>query len=182
MRMTNKMAVALGAITVAGAVGLSTFAMADSDRGRKGGGHYSERHHHGHGHHGRSHYKQAKMQDRMLERFDADKDGKLTQAELDQSRKDLIAKHDTDKDGNLSLEEFKALWLEVFQRRVVRGFQRIDTDGDASITVEEFLKPYSRTVERMDRNDDGTLDENDRKRRHHHDRDRDDDRKDEKKG
>lgn len=173
MRMTNKMAVALGALTVAGAVGLSTFALADYERDRKGGRHWEHHHKAGqHRHHG-WHHRARKHQARMLERFDGDKDGKLTQEELDQSRRDLLAKHDADKDGNISLEEFKALWLEVFQRRVVRGFQRIDTDGDASITVEEFLKPYSKTVKRMDRNEDGVLDDNDRKRRHDRDRDND---------
>ncbi len=107
---------------------------------------------------------------RMMERFDSDKDGKLTQKELDESRKALLAKHDADKDGNLSLGEFKQLWLEVMDRRVVRGFQRIDRDGDAAITADEFLKPFSNVVERMDRNDDGVLDEQDRSKRHwrHH--------------
>lgn len=176
MPVSNKIAVAVGALAIAGAVGVSSFAMADNERGGKRG-HHSERHHgHGHNH---AHKRARKYRARMMERFDADKDGKLTQDELDQSRKDLIAKHDADKDGNISLEEFKTLWLDVFQRRVVRGFQRIDTDGDASITTEEFLKPFSKTVERMDRNDDGVYDENDSKRRHHRDHDR---KNDEKKG
>ena len=73
----------------------------------------------------------------MLERFDSDKDGKLTQAELDASRKALVQKYDTDKDGKLSLSEFEALWLDVRCRRMVRGFQYIDEDGDALITVEK---------------------------------------------
>ena len=67
--------------------------------------------------------------------------------------------------GKLTLAEFEALWLEFMRQRMVRGFQRIDRDGDAEITIVEFLEPYSRIVERMDRNEDGVLDKNDRRKR-----------------
>lgn len=107
--------------------------------------------------------------ERLLERFDTDKDGKLTQEELDAARKDLLAKHDADKDGKLSLQEFEPLWLEVMRRRMVRGFQRLDRDGDAAVTLEEFLKPFAHTVEVMDRNGDGSVSRGDRRRhRGHH--------------
>ena len=79
------------------------------------------------------------------------------------SRKDLVEKYDTDKDGKLSLSEFERLWLDVKRRRMVRSFQYIDEDGDAMITVEEFLKPYSETVERMDRDGDGSISRDDRR-------------------
>ncbi len=101
----------------------------------------------------------------MLERFDSDKDGKLTQAELDASRKALVQKYDTDKDGKLSLSEFEALWLDVRRRSMVRGFQYIDEDGDALITVEEFLKPYANAVEKRDRDGDGAISRDDRRKR-----------------
>lgn len=114
-----------------------------------------------HGHGGMWRHR-GKRIERLLERFDADKDGELTQAELDASRKELLEKYDTDKDGKLSLSEFERLWLEVMRRRMVRSFQYIDEDGDAAITVDEFLKPYADTVERMDRNGDGAISRDDR--------------------
>ena len=114
-----------------------------------------------HGHGGMWRHR-GKGIERLLERFDADKDGELTQAELDASRKELLEKYDTDKDGKLSLSEFERLWLEVMRRRMVRSFQYIDEDGDAAITVDEFLKPYADTVERMDRNGDGAISRHDR--------------------
>lgn len=122
--------------------------------GKRGGGHMGR-------HHGRGH-----RMKRMMHRFDTDKDGKLTQAEIDGSRKALVAKHDANADGQLTLAEFQNLWLEVRRRRMVRSFQRIDEDGDAAITLAEFLEPFSRIVERMDRNEDGVLDKQDRRRRH----------------
>lgn len=103
--------------------------------------------------------------ERLLERFDTDKDGRLTQAELDDARKTLLAKHDADKDGKLTIAEFEALWLEFSRPRMVRNFQGLDRDGDAGVTVEEFLRPYADTVERMDRNGDGTVSRDDRRGR-----------------
>ena len=102
---------------------------------------------------------------RLMERFDTNKDGKLTQKELDDARRALLAKHDGNKDGKLSLKEFESLWLEVRRRAMVRSFQRLDADGNAAVTVDEFLKPFSRLVERFDRNEDGALSKDDRRGR-----------------
>jgi len=160
MRKGTKIALAASALVLAGAAGLSSLAIADS-RSSHGWGHHGMGHkgmrHHGMGHKGKGMH-------RMMERFDTNEDGKLTQEELDDARKKLLATHDGDKDGKLSLAEFEKLWLEVKRQRMVRSFQRIDRDGDASITLDEFLKPYAKMIERMDRNDDGVLDSKDRRR------------------
>lgn len=173
MRKGTKIALAASALVLAGAAGISSMAVAEY-RGSHGGKNHNASYSHGYhgwghhgGRHGKGHHRGPRMT-RMLERFDTNEDGKLTQEELDDARKALLAKHDGDKDGKLSLAEFEKLWLEFMHRRMVRGFQRIDTDGDASITVEEFLKPYSKMVERFDRNEDGALDEQDRRHWRHH--------------
>lgn len=171
MRKGTKIALAAGALALAGAIGVSSLAIADY-RGHGGGKHHGwkyqgMKHHAGYrqgGWHGKKRYKGWGME-RLMERFDVDGDGKLTQAEVDEARKALLAKHDGDGDGKLTLAEFEKLWLEVMRQRMVRGFQRIDRDGDAAITSEEFLKPFSKVVERMDRNDDGALDKEDRRHR-----------------
>ncbi len=103
--------------------------------------------------------------ERLLERFDTDKDGKLTQAELDTARKTLLEKHDADKDGRLTIAEFEPLWLEFSKPRMVRNFQGLDRDGDSGVTTEEFLKPYADTVDRLDRNGDGAVSTDDRRGR-----------------
>jgi hypothetical protein len=116
----------------------------------------------------------------MLEQLDTNKDKKLTQEEIDEARSTLLTSHDTNKDGQLTLQEFEAVWLEQMRQMMVRQFQRLDRDGNAVVTVEEFSKPFSGIVARLDRNDDKVLDESDRGRgRHGWWRDRDGNRGDE---
>ena len=93
----------------------------------------------------------------IIETFDIDKDGKVTQAEIDQTRKDQFAKYDSNHDGVLSLEEYQALWLDAMRRMMVRQFQANDADGDARITVEEFTARFDDLVRDRDRNGDGVL-------------------------
>jgi Ca2+-binding EF-hand superfamily protein len=171
MRKGTKIALAAGAIAILGAAGLSSTAIAEY-RGSHGMGHHGMGHKGMMGMHGKGHKSMMGMHRkghkgrgmaRMMERFDANEDGKLTQEELDGARKKLLTAHDANKDGKLSLAEFEKLWLEVKRQRMVRGFQRIDRDGDASITLDEFIKPYAKMIERMDRNDDGVLDSEDRR-------------------
>lgn len=171
MRKGTKIALAAGAIAIVGAAGLSSMATADS-RGSGGTGYHGWSHH-GSGHHGMGMQRRGYRgmghkgwgMQRMMERFDTNEDGKLTQEELDEARKTLLAAHDADKDGKLNLAEYEKLWLEVKRQRMVRSFQRTDRDGDASITIDEFLKPYAKMVARMDRNNDGVLDSEDRGKR-----------------
>lgn len=176
MRKTTKIAVAVGALALVGAGAVSTLAVADARDGDRGPGkqgysqhmrgqHHARYQHDGRRHHARGGHRSDRGYVMLMERFDADKDGKLTQDELDTSRKELVAKFDTDKDGKLTLEEFQSLWLDFMHKRMVRGFQRIDEDGDAVITIEEFIKPYGNVLERMDRNGDGVLDKEDRRAR-----------------
>lgn len=177
MRKGTKIALAAGALTLVGAAALSTMATAEY-RGSGNWGHHggAMKGHgqHGMGMHGRGMHRMGmhgmghggRGMDRMLERFDTNEDGKLTQEELDDARKKLLAAHDSDKDGKLSLAEYEKLWLEVKRQRMVRSFQKVDRDGDASVTIDEFLKPYAKIVERMDSNGDGALDRDDHRKRH----------------
>ena len=91
----------------------------------------------------------------LLETFDTNGDGQLTQAEIDGFRAERLAKFDTDGNGTLTLQEYEALWLDAFRERMVDAFQRHDDDG--IVTTEEFNDPYATMVARMDRNDDGVL-------------------------
>ena len=93
----------------------------------------------------------------MFDTIDADRDGKLTQAEIDTARNDRHAVHDADGDGNLSLEEFAGLWHETTRPLTVRAFQMLDTDGNAVITRAEYDRPLAGIVERFDRDRDGGL-------------------------
>lgn len=102
-----------------------------------------------------------------LEEFDANDDGKLTQVEVDQVQGQRYKKYDKDANGKLSLSEFQALWLEMSRRQMVRRFQRLDQDGDAIITMDEFTARSRRLVQRKDRNEDGALSYADMRRGYH---------------
>ena len=78
----------------------------------------------------------------MLELYDLNKDGKLTQDEIDKARADQLAKFDANKDGKLNLQEYQALWLDAMHERMVRAFQAHDSNGDGEITVAEFQKRF----------------------------------------
>lgn len=114
------------------------------------------------GHGGMGH---GMMFEQMLDRFDANNDGKIGKDEVTSARTSALATYDTDKDGKLSLAEFKPLWAEYAEQRMVRGFQRLDADGDAAVTADELTKATDRLFARLDRNDDGAIDKSDRRGR-----------------
>ncbi len=104
----------------------------------------------------------------LIERFDTDRDGKLTQAEIDQARSDRLARFDTDGDGRLSLKEFEALWLDHMRERMVDSFQYLDNDGDGALTNQEYLDPFASIVAYKDKNNDGALELGELSRRSGH--------------
>ncbi len=94
---------------------------------------------------------------RMFETFDANDDGRITQAEIDAFRKGQFDEHDANKDGKLTLQEYQNLWLAVMRERMVDAFQRHDDDGNAEVTLEEFSERFSRMVRRLDGDGDGAI-------------------------
>lgn len=114
----------------------------------------------------------------LMQRYDANKDGKVTQQEIDTNRTEWHGKFDTDKNGSLNLKEFEALWLEAKRQEMIREFQRLDPNGDAALSLDEYKEPLSRIVANRDRNGDGVVSKEDRrggKHRWHGDRDDDGD-------
>jgi Ca2+-binding EF-hand superfamily protein len=159
--MKKLIAGGIAALALAAAVPLIATAGDDSrdDRGGHGmrGGHHGEhgmRGHHGDGHGGRD--ARIRMTE-MLETYDADGDGSIGQAEVDEWRANRLREFDTDGDGQLSLDEYQALWLDAMRERMVDQFQAHDDDGDGQVTVEEFGERTARLVMMRDRNDDGVL-------------------------
>lgn len=141
MRKRTKIALAAGVSSLVVVGGIAGFAHANMG-GRHGGGH------------------RAMMA--MAERYDANKDGKISQEEIDKNRTDRHGEFDGDKNSTLSLDEFKGLWLKANQERMVREFQQFDRDGNAQVTLGEYMAPLAQTVAEMDRNNDGVLSKDDR--------------------
>jgi len=136
-----------GVAGLAGITAVAGFAMADMDGGWRGRGH------------DRGMFWQG-----MMERYDANKDGKVTQDEIDNNRQAWYAEFDIDKDGKLSLVEFEKLWLKARHRMMVREFQFFDTDGDGNVTILEYKGPLEDLVAERDRNGDNALSRDDRPR------------------
>lgn len=102
----------------------------------------------------------------MLDYFDANKDGKLTQAEIDETRQGRFTTFDKNSDSALTLDEFEALWLDAMRERMVDRFQDHDNDGDGKVTTDEFGRHFAQMVQFMDRNGDGVIDAADMRRGH----------------
>lgn len=145
MQKKTKMALAATALVLVAAGGIARLAHAGRDGGMMGMGR-----HHGH------------MMMDMAERYDTNKDGKITQDEIDKNRADWLAEFDADKNGTLSLDEFKGLWLKARQELMVREFQEFDRDGNAQVTLDEYKSPMAQIVSNMDQNNDGALSKDDR--------------------
>jgi EF hand len=109
----------------------------------------------------------------LMERYDANRDGALSQEEVDTNRTQWHGEFDKDKSADLSLSEFEALWLKARHEMMVREFQEFDRDGDGKLTLDEYKAPLNAMVSRLDRNGDGLINKDDRFRRG---RDDDDDR------
>ncbi|SDT97857.1 EF-hand domain-containing protein [Stappia sp. ES.058] len=134
MTRFKKIAVAALAVTLTGAVALPAIADRGGHGWGKGSGHKwgMSRGHHSGGH-GR-----GMMAMRFMERFDTDADGKVTQTEIDATVAEMYGAADADSSGGVTLEEFKAAYARELSDRKVRAFQRLDTDGDGSVTKAEF--------------------------------------------
>ncbi|MCX6846404.1 MAG: EF-hand domain-containing protein [Verrucomicrobia bacterium] len=90
----------------------------------------------------------------LLEKFDKDKDGKLSfeereamkadrQKASEEQRKVMLEKFDADKDGKISPEEREAIQAnrqnEMEERRKA-DFEKFDADKDGKLSYEEFVK------------------------------------------
>ncbi len=93
----------------------------------------------------------------MLSAIDTNKDGALSQDEINAAVNARFSEFDADKNGNLSLTEFEALWAEITKPMAVRAFQFLDPDGDAALSKAEIDSRFGSVVADFDRNGDGVL-------------------------
>ena len=95
--------------------------------------------------------------------IDADKDGRITKAEVEAFRAARVAAADADKDGKLSPVELKAQMMARAGARademIARMVERHDSDGDGLISAAELAAgPAPMDIfDRIDRDKDGAI-------------------------
>lgn len=158
-----KKTLTLGALAAAAllAVAVPTAVLADSGQGWFGGrgGHHGMMGGRGDGD---GEGPRGAMAMRMMERFDTNQDGKITQEEIDATQAERFAAANTDGQPGVTLQEFEPAFWGEHREMMVRAFQRLDRDGDGTVTEEEFAGRTGGLVARMDRNGDGALSADDR--------------------
>jgi Ca2+-binding EF-hand superfamily protein len=98
----------------------------------------------------------------MFDTMDADKDGKLTYAEMEAHRKAEFAAADTNKDGSLSADELSARALVRFQEKLAERTQAMldtmDNDSSGGLSEDEMGEgPGMRNFARLDADNDGAI-------------------------
>jgi len=88
----------------------------------------------------------------MVQRFDANKDGKLQVTELPDRLRTKLVSADTNKDGVLSVDEIKAFRAAQVQAH----FARADKNSDGSIDASEAGQHWAR-IQVADGNKDGKV-------------------------
>lgn len=103
------------------------------------------------------HKRGGKRGGQLFDRFDANEDDSISQEEVDAQSASLFAEADADNNGIVTLDEFKVQFLAKSDQMRIKAFQRIDRDGDGSVSQEDFNKLSDRIFSRMDRDDDGVI-------------------------
>ena len=105
--------------------------------------------------------------EQMSERYDANKDGKISQEEIDANRTSWLGEFDGDKSGALALGEFQNLWLKARNQQMVREFQQFDRDANGQVTLDEYKLPLAKIVAEMDQDKDNALSDDELSPRRH---------------
>ncbi len=102
------------------------------------------------------------MLGRMFDTLDADKDGKVTFAEMEAHRKAEFTAADANADGALNAEELSAHQMARMQERMAERTQsmldNMDNDGNGSLSIDELGQgPGQRHFARIDTDNDGAI-------------------------
>ena len=103
-----------------------------------------------------------------FDRMDSNGDGKVTAEELSERQAELIANADSDGDGALTKDELKA--YRKGKRAERRAKHNPDANGDGVIDRTEFIIAAQERFDRMDKNGDGLISEDERRKRGRHGR------------
>ena len=118
----------------------------------------------------------GRMGQRMMRRFDVDKDGKVTRDEFDTRTTEMFGRADLDRDGKITDADLPPMMRDrgvlsgkgAMRRkgrrrgaRFMRFLRGADTNGDNVITSEEAKVEAFKRFDRFDRNSDRVVDKSD---------------------
>jgi len=105
--------------------------------------------------------KPAKIKRGFLEKFDVNKDGKVSKEEFKSYMGKRFQRMDVDKDDVITIDELGQYERGQQKKRKKSKLARLDSDGDGSISKEEFIAPRIKQIEKkflkLDKNKDGKL-------------------------
>jgi Ca2+-binding EF-hand superfamily protein len=99
---------------------------------------------------------------RMFQRIDADKDGKITLVEMEEWRTTAIFRLDADEDGKVTRAEVDGAMAKQAEktgktRDSSQFFGRFDLNGDGSIDHDELNQAGTERFQSADKNSDGAI-------------------------
>ena len=103
--------------------------------------------------------------DRMVEKFDLNGDSAISLAEIESHKSQMFSDADIDGSGGITFDEFNAFAEAEKARREAerrqRRFERLDANGDGTISADEHANVKPGRLERMfdlvDENNDGII-------------------------
>jgi len=102
----------------------------------------------------------------MMKAADTDEDGRISRAEADAQRSKVFSELDEDGDGAVSKDLFvskkvdkimKRMSREGIEKRVGHHFDRLDNDGDKTLSWDEYNRHGQERFDRNDRDNDGFI-------------------------
>lgn len=102
----------------------------------------------------------------MLHMFDMDMDRRITEEEFLGPQGQRFANADKNGDGQLDAAEVDAILQARVDEMRSRFLERLDGDGNGTISREEFDQPAKERFGYLDRDDNGHLDRQDMRGRH----------------
>lgn len=93
---------------------------------------------------------------KLFDQYDLNKDGKITQAEINKVLEERFAAA-TGGASTMSKLQFANLRLDAVRKLSDRGFSKVDWNGDGKISQEEFLNAERARFNRMDRQASGEV-------------------------
>ncbi len=100
----------------------------------------------------------AERQRELLEEFDSDSDGAISNVEFTTRTQERFVELDANNDGQITTQELAARFEgEQLPLRALRRFNAADTNSDGTVTQAEFETATTALFERMDGDTDGIV-------------------------